>query len=235
MAGGTRAVQVLDAAGARFTLHEYDVAEGDKSYGEAVASSLGVDPRRLFKTLVATVDGRPVVGVVPVSRRLSLKKLARVAGGKHAEMADPADAKRLTGYVVGGISPFGQRRRLPMYLDTSATDYDTVLVSAGRRGLQVEVAPGDLIACTGAGRRRTGRVTRRRSRYASVKSIRLSEDDVVITFENGHTGHSQTVPFRSQAGDIAAVRGEEKAPVSSRILIEIRPRTRRIDAASISW
>lgn len=150
MAGGTRAVQALDAAGTGYTLHEYDVQGGDRSYGEAVASSLRVDPRRLFKTLVATVDGRAVVGVVPVSGRLSLKKLARAAGGKHAEMADPADAQRLTGYVVGGISPFGQRRHLPMYLDTSVTDHDTVLVSAGRRGLQVEVAPGDLIAFTGA-------------------------------------------------------------------------------------
>jgi len=150
MAGGTRAVRALEDAGVGYSLHEYEVQGGDGSYGEAVAASLGVDPRRLFKTLVATVDGRPVVGIVPVSGRLSLKKLARAAGGKHADMADPAEAKRLTGYVVGGISPFGQQRRLATFLDVSAIEHDTILVSAGRRGLQVEIAPGDLVACTDA-------------------------------------------------------------------------------------
>jgi Cys-tRNA(Pro)/Cys-tRNA(Cys) deacylase len=150
MAGGTRAIKALEDAGVGYSLHEYDVLRSDVSYGEAVAASLGVDPQRLFKTLVAVVDGRPVVGVVPVSGAMSLKKLARAVGGKHAEMADPADAQRLTGYVVGGISPFGQQRRLPMFLDVSVIEHDTILVSGGRRGLQVEVAPDDVVACTDA-------------------------------------------------------------------------------------
>jgi Cys-tRNA(Pro)/Cys-tRNA(Cys) deacylase len=150
MAKGTPAIRVLEEAGAAFTLHEYEVEEGDLSYGEAVAAALGVDPERLFKTLVATVDGSPVVGVVPVAGHLSMKRLAAAAGGKRASMVQPADARRITGYVIGGISPFGQRRRVPIYLDTAVTVHDTVFVSAGRRGLQVEVAPDDLIVLTGA-------------------------------------------------------------------------------------
>jgi Cys-tRNA(Pro)/Cys-tRNA(Cys) deacylase len=149
-AKGTPAIVVLERAGVEFTLHEYEVAGGDGTYGEAVAGALGVDPARLFKTLVATVDDSPVVGIVPVAGRLSLKRLAAAAGGKRGTMADPSDAQRLTGYVIGGISPFGQRRRLPAYLDDTAFGYETVFVSAGRRGLQVEVAPGDLVAVTGA-------------------------------------------------------------------------------------
>ncbi|VAW07793.1 Cys-tRNA(Pro) deacylase YbaK [hydrothermal vent metagenome] len=150
MARGTRAVQLLEQAGIGYTLHEYDPVAGAESYGEAVADALGVDPRRLFKTLVADVDGRPVVGIVPVSGKLSLKRLARAASGKHAVMANPTQAQRLTGYVVGGISPFGQRKALPMFLDTSACDHDTIWVSAGRRGLQVQLAPRELVAITGA-------------------------------------------------------------------------------------
>lgn len=150
MASGTRAVDVLTRAGVPFVVHEYDITNSDLSYGEAAAASLGVDPARVFKTLVATVDGSPVVGIVPVSGQLSLKRLARAAGGKRAEMADPAAAERLTGYVVGGISPFGQTRRLPVFIDTSTVGHETIYVSAGRRGLQVEVAPDDLIALTSA-------------------------------------------------------------------------------------
>ena len=149
VAKGTRAVQVLEEAGVAYTLCEYAVVESDQSYGEAVAVALGVEPERLFKTLVAMVDGKPVVGIVPVSGSLSFKKLARAAGGKHAGMADAADAQRLTGYVVGGISPFGQRRTLPMYIDSSAVNHNTIFVSAGQRGLQVEVAPQDVISVTG--------------------------------------------------------------------------------------
>jgi len=150
MAKGTPAIRVLEQAGVAFTLHEYQVESGDLSYGEAVAAALGVDSGRLFKTLVATVDGSPVVGIVPVAGQLSLKQLAAAAGGKRAAMADPADAQRLTGYVVGGISPFGQRRRLPTFVDVTATEFPTIYVSAGRRGLQVELAPADLIAVSGA-------------------------------------------------------------------------------------
>lgn len=143
-------MHVLRQSGILFGLHEYEATAGDLSYGEAVAVALDVDPDRVFKTLIATVDGTATVAIVPVSRHLSPKKLAQAAGGKHAAMADPSDAQRLTGYVVGGISPFGQRRRLPMYLDASAARFDTVFVSAGRRGLQVELAPADLVAVTGA-------------------------------------------------------------------------------------
>ena len=150
MAKGTPAVRMLETSGTTFTLHEYKTGGGDRSYGEAVADALDLDPDRVFKTLVASVDGSPVIAIVPVSGHLSMKKVARAAGGKHAAMAEPADAQRLTGYVVGGISPFGQRRPIPVYIDDTATIHETVFVSAGRRGLQVEVAPDDLIALTGA-------------------------------------------------------------------------------------
>ncbi|GBD84077.1 cys-tRNA(Pro)/Cys-tRNA(Cys) deacylase YbaK [bacterium BMS3Abin02] len=150
MAKGTRAIDVLRRAGVEFSVHEYQIGETDLSYGEAAAASLGVDSGRVLKTLVAMVDGNPVVGVVPVSRHLSMKRLARAVGGKKATMAEPSDAQRLTGYVVGGISPFGQRRRLPVFVDATAVGYDTIFVSAGRRGLQVEVTPADLMVLTRA-------------------------------------------------------------------------------------
>jgi len=152
MARGTRAIQVLERASAAYQVHEYVVARDDVSYGEAVALALDVRPHRLFKTLVATVDGSPVVAIVPVSGQLSLKKLARAAGGKHAAMAEPSDAQRLTGYVVGGISPLGQKRTIATFIDVSVDDWETIYVSAGRRGLQVELAPDDLISLTRATR-----------------------------------------------------------------------------------
>jgi Cys-tRNA(Pro)/Cys-tRNA(Cys) deacylase len=150
VAGGTRAIQVLERSGVAFQIHEYVVERDDISYGEAVASAVGVSPDRLFKTLVATVDGTPVVAIVPVSKQLSLKKLARACGGKHGAMAEPADAQRLTGYVVGGISPFGQKRTMPTFVDACVDDSATVFVSAGRRGLQIEMEPNDLISLTQA-------------------------------------------------------------------------------------
>ncbi len=147
----TPATEELRRVGVEFRIHPYEVADRrDDSYGEAVADALGVDPRRVFKTLVAAVDGSPVVGIVPVASTMSLKKLARAAGGKKAKMADPHDAERLTGYVVGGISPFGRRRRLPVFCDRSAAEFDTMFVSGGRRGIQLEVAPDDLVRLTGA-------------------------------------------------------------------------------------
>ena len=148
MAKGTKAILTLEQSNTAFQIHEYVVRSGDVSYGEAVAAALDVSPDRLFKTLVATVDGSPVVAIVPVSSQLALKKLAHAAGGKRASMAEPADAQRLTGYVVGGISPLGQKRTLPMFIDGSVDQHATVFVSAGRRGLQVELAPGDLIDLT---------------------------------------------------------------------------------------
>lgn len=147
----TPATRALTQAGVVFRIHPYMVDERRSgSYGEAVAAALGVDPRRVFKTLVAMVDGEAVVAIVPVTSTMSPKKLARAAGGKRAAMADPADAERLTGYVVGGISPFGRRRRLPVYLERAAAGFDTVYVSGGRRGLQLEVSPDDLVRLTDA-------------------------------------------------------------------------------------
>lgn len=143
----TPATEALKKAGMVFAAHEYGpVDETEGTYGEAIAAVLGVDPRRVFKTLVAMADRRPTVAVVPVSGHLSMKALARARGAKRAEMAAPAEAERLTGYVVGGISPFGQKRRLPVVVDQSLLSYATVFVSGGRRGLQVEIAPGDLVA-----------------------------------------------------------------------------------------
>jgi Cys-tRNA(Pro)/Cys-tRNA(Cys) deacylase len=133
-----------------FTAHPYEVGQHPSSYGEAAAAALGVEPSRLFKTLVASVDGQLAVGVVPVSGSLDLKALAAALGGKKANMAEPAAAERATGYVTGGISPFGQRTRLRTVLDESALQWPSMFVSGGRRGLQVEVAPADLIRLTAA-------------------------------------------------------------------------------------
>jgi Cys-tRNA(Pro)/Cys-tRNA(Cys) deacylase len=133
-----------------FTAHPYEVDPHAGTYGEAAAAALGADPGRVYKTLVATVDGRLAVGVVPVSATLDLKALAAALGGKRAAMAEPAAAERATGYVTGGISPFGQRSRLPLVVDASTLDWPTVYVSGGRRGLQLEVTPADLVAVTGA-------------------------------------------------------------------------------------
>lgn len=131
-------------------LRPYDHDPSAPSYGLEAAEALGVAPERVFKTLLARVDGRLVVAVVPVSGNLDLKALAAAAGGKRAEMAEPAEAERSTGYVVGGISPLGQRRALPTIVDSTAADHDEVLVSAGRRGLDVALAPADLVRLTRA-------------------------------------------------------------------------------------
>lgn len=151
MAGqGTPATAALVRAGVRHTLHPYAHDPRAGSYGSEAAAALGVPPQRLFKTLVVTVDGRPAVGVVPVSGALDLKALAAALGGRKAAMAEPAVAERATGYRTGGISPLGCRQRLPVVLDSSALDHPTVYVSAGRRGLQVELAPADLVRVAGA-------------------------------------------------------------------------------------
>ena len=130
--------------------HDPRARERGLSFGMEAAQALGLDPAQVFKTLLADVDGGLTVAVVPVDRSLDLKALAGAVHGKRAMMAEPAAAERATGYVVGGISPFGQRRRLPTVLDVSALEWDSVLVSAGRRGLDVELAPGDLVRLTGA-------------------------------------------------------------------------------------
>lgn len=149
-AAGTPATVLLTAEKVPHTLHPYEVSPDAPNYGGLVAEALGVAPERLFKTLVAEVDGRLVVGVVPVTGDLDLKALAQAAGGKRASLADRAAAERSSGYVRGGISPLGQRKRLPTVIDKSAQDLDLMYVSAGRRGLQVSLAPADLIRLTSA-------------------------------------------------------------------------------------
>jgi Cys-tRNA(Pro)/Cys-tRNA(Cys) deacylase len=131
-------------------VHAYTHDPKAASYGTEAAEALGIAADRCFKTLIADVEGRLTVAIVPVSGTLDLKALAQAVGAKRATMADPALAERTTGYVVGGISPLGQRKRLPTVLDESALDYDTVFVSGGRRGLDIELAPGDLVALTAA-------------------------------------------------------------------------------------
>ncbi|MFF3321825.1 Cys-tRNA(Pro) deacylase [Streptomyces sp. NPDC002889] len=147
---GTPATVALTAAGTPFTLHAYDHDPSSPSYGEEAAEALGVSPDRVFKTLVADVDGALTVAVVPVAGQLDLKALAAAVGGKRATMADPAAAERTTGYVRGGISPLGQRKRLPTVLDASAAMHTTICISAGRRGLEVELSPTDLATLTDA-------------------------------------------------------------------------------------
>jgi Cys-tRNA(Pro)/Cys-tRNA(Cys) deacylase len=146
---GTKALLALEAAGVAHRVHEIPAEPGDVGYARAAAAALGVDAAQVFKTLVALVDGEPVVAVVPASAQLSLKAIAAAAGGKRAEMAPPPVAERVTGYVVGGISPIGQKRLLPTFVDESAILFDTVFVSGGRRGMDVELAPDDLLAMTG--------------------------------------------------------------------------------------
>ncbi|MFB8774478.1 Cys-tRNA(Pro) deacylase [Streptomyces broussonetiae] len=148
--GGTPATVALTTAGVTHTLHSYDHDPSHPSYGEEAAEAMGVSPDRVFKTLVADVDGTLTVAVVPVAGSLDLKALASAVGGKRAAMADPALAERTTGYVRGGISPLGQRKKLRTVLDASATGHATICVSAGRRGLEVELSPTDLADLTTA-------------------------------------------------------------------------------------
>jgi Cys-tRNA(Pro)/Cys-tRNA(Cys) deacylase len=142
----TPAVEAARKAGIEFELHEYEgVEHGDGDYAVAVASALGIEPQRLYKTLLASVDGKLQVFVIAADRQLDLR-----AAGKRATMADRAAAERATGYVAGGISPLGQRRRLPTTVDESALEHETILVSAGKRGLQIELDPRELVRLTGA-------------------------------------------------------------------------------------
>jgi Cys-tRNA(Pro)/Cys-tRNA(Cys) deacylase len=147
---GTPATVALTQAKVSFEVHAYEHDPAAQSYGTEAAEAMGVVPGRVFKTLLADVDGKLTVAVVPVSGQLDLKALASAVGGKKAAMADPAAAERTTGYVVGGISPLGQRKKLPTVIDESALGYETVFCSAGRRGLEIELAPADLVRLTGA-------------------------------------------------------------------------------------
>jgi Cys-tRNA(Pro)/Cys-tRNA(Cys) deacylase len=146
----TPATVALTRAGIAFTGHSYQHDPRSTSYGLEAAEALGLPPEQVFKTLLATVDGKAtVVGIVPVTGSLDLKALAAASGGRRAEMADPSSAQRLTGYVLGGISPVGQRRALPTFVDESAGAFATIYVSGGRRGFDIGLSPADLLAITG--------------------------------------------------------------------------------------
>ncbi len=147
---GTPATALLRKRGVAYKVHEYQHDPRAASYGVEAATALGIDPASCFKTLVADVDGTLTVAVVPVAGSLDLKALAAAVGGKRAGMAEPGAAERSSGYVRGGISPLGQRKKLRTVIDASATDLSTMFVSAGRRGLQIELAPADLASLTGA-------------------------------------------------------------------------------------
>jgi len=147
---GTPATALLARQRVTHRLHTYDVEADTPNYGAVVADSLGIAQDRVFKTLVTEVDGALTVAIVPVSGDVDLKALAGAVGGKRASLADRALAERTTGYVRGGISPLGQRKRLPTIVDASAQTFGTIYVSAGRRGLQVELDPADLVRLTGA-------------------------------------------------------------------------------------
>jgi Cys-tRNA(Pro)/Cys-tRNA(Cys) deacylase len=147
---GTPATVALTAAGIPFTEHAYAHDPANTNYGLEAATALALDPDRVFKTLLAEIDGELIVAVLPVTGKVDLKRLAAAVGGKRAAMADPALAERRTGYVVGGISPIGQKTRHRTVVDETAELWDTVYVSGGRRGFDIELAPADLIRATGA-------------------------------------------------------------------------------------
>lgn len=151
MAGrGTPATLLLTRQNVPHHVYTYEHDPGHGSYGTEAAEALGLDPARVFKTLVVEVDGRLTVGVVPVTGQLDLKALAAAAGGKKARLAEAAAAERATGYVAGGISPLGQKKRLPTVVDSSVRDFGTIFCSGGRRGLEIELSAADLIRLTGA-------------------------------------------------------------------------------------
>lgn len=145
---GTPATAALAAAGVPFTAHPYQHDPANTNFGMEASQLLGIDPARVFKTLMVDIDGHLAVAIVPVSGNLDLKAAASALGCKKATMADPKAAERRTGYVLGGISPLGQRQHSPTVLDESAMSFDTILVSGGRRGLDIEVAPADLLRLT---------------------------------------------------------------------------------------
>jgi Cys-tRNA(Pro)/Cys-tRNA(Cys) deacylase len=147
---GTPATVALTKADVPFTTHSYAHDPAAGSFGTEAAEAMGVVPERVFKTLLAEVDGKLTVAVVPVSGSLDLKALAGAVGGKKAAMADPAAAERSTGYVLGGISPLGQRKPLRTVVDASALEFETVFCSGGRRGFEIELAPADLVRLTAA-------------------------------------------------------------------------------------
>ena len=145
MSKTTPATAALTKAGIRFTLATYDYDPNAERVGLQAAEAMGVSPAEVFKTLMAELDGKPVCAIVPSDEEVNMKKLAAALGGKSAQMMKPADAERLTGYKVGGISPLGQRKLVPTVLDELATLYDEIFLNGGQRGLQIRIAPGDLV------------------------------------------------------------------------------------------
>ncbi|MGM5033080.1 Cys-tRNA(Pro) deacylase [Tardiphaga sp. 803_E3_N1_3] len=141
MSKTTRATQTLSKLGAAFTLHTYDYDPDAESIGLQAAEALGIAPQRMLKTLMAEVDGKPVCVVVPSDKEVSMKKLAGAFHGKSAKMMRPADAERITGYHVGGISPFGQKKRVPVAMEQATLSENTIYLNGGQRGLQIEIAP----------------------------------------------------------------------------------------------
>jgi Cys-tRNA(Pro)/Cys-tRNA(Cys) deacylase len=150
MSKTTRATQALKQLGVRFTLHEYEYDPDADSIGLQAAAAIGAEPRRVLKTLMAELDGKPVCVVVPSDHEVSMKKLAAAFGGKAAKMMRPTDAERLTGYRVGGISPFGQKKRVPTAIEQAALQEQTVFINGGQRGLQVQLDPNDARKALGA-------------------------------------------------------------------------------------
>jgi Cys-tRNA(Pro)/Cys-tRNA(Cys) deacylase len=150
MSRTTRATQALEKLGVKFTVRTYAYDPDAESIGLQAAEALGVEPRRVLKTLMAEVDGKPVCVVVPSDSEVSMKKLAAAFGGKAAKMMRPADAERLTGYHVGGISPFGQKKRVPVAIEAAALGHSSVFINGGQRGLQVELDPNDAVKAAGA-------------------------------------------------------------------------------------
>lgn len=145
MARGTPATVMLEKAQVAFSLHEYDYDPGADRVGLQAAQALGVEPGRVYKTLLALLDGKPVCAVIAGDREVAMKRLAAALGGKAAGMMPPPDAERLTGYRVGGISPFGQKRRVPVVIDAAALEHERIFVNGGRRGLQVQLDPAELV------------------------------------------------------------------------------------------
>jgi Cys-tRNA(Pro)/Cys-tRNA(Cys) deacylase len=143
--GVTPAINELERNGVAFSVHEYERSESLHDFGLEAADKLGLDADQVFKTLLVTADGNQAVAIVPVSTKLSLKAVGKALGAKRVEMCEPTVAERVTGYVRGGISPFGQKRRLPTVIDEMATVFDTIYVSGGKRGLDIGVATADLI------------------------------------------------------------------------------------------
>lgn len=148
--GGTPAISALTAVGIPFSVLQYELGDQAQGWGAEAAQALDIDPARVFKTLMVSVDGRLRVAIVPVSGNLDLKAMARACTAKRAELADTQDAQRATGYVLGGISPVGQKKAHETVIDDSALEFETILVSAGKRGMDIELRPQDLLAMTRA-------------------------------------------------------------------------------------